>query len=358
MAKRILLVEDSVTMQKVVEMTFSAEDFDLTVVSSGGEALEAAQTLQPDIVITDLSLEGTSGYEVCKSIKQSNGLPVLLLHGSAEAYNETQARAVGADGEIAKPFETQALIDKVKALTAEGVRPVEIEPEAIAAAPVETPQPRPKRRTMPPPLPTRPKRITKGPPPPPPPRRPRTTPPPPPVAARESTPPIMEAPTVAMEPGPEHLAATVEAPGPEHLAATVEAPGPMDEVETQEIVIEAELPPMQGSEPLPSFESTTQDRIIAPPLEVAIPREAPADTVTLKGFSAPDLPEPPDGLGIPTTLPKAEPVTPEVDPEAYEAIAKLSKGIIERIVWEIVPQLAEKIIREELDRLVEKPRSK
>ena len=346
MAKRILLVEDSVTMQKVVEMTFSAEDFDLTIVSDSGEAIQTAKALQPDIVITDLSLEGASGYDVCKAIKQSDGLPVLLLHGSAATYNESKARSVDADGEIAKPFETQALIDKVKALTATGARPVAIEPEAVTAEVAVSPPPRPRRRTAPPPLPTRPKRVTKGPPPPPPPRRPRTTPPPPPTPARamppvvEAPPPIMEAPTVAMK------------------APEVEEPPVAAEPEAQEIVIEAELPPPQAGEPLPSFDSTvTQDRM-GPPLEVMVPRGAPADTVTLKGFEAPDLPPPPDGLGIPSTPPKAAPTAPTVDQASYEAIAKLSKGIIERIVWEIVPQLAEKIIREELDRLVEKPRSK
>ena len=358
MAKMILLVEDSVTMQKVVEMTFSAEDFDLTVVSNGEEALERirndevgyrenARPLQPDIVIMDLSLEGMSGYDVCKSVKQVSRMPVLLLHGSASTYNEAKAQAAGADGDIAKPFETQALIDKVKALTAEGVRPVEVDTSALEEPQVEEPPPRPKRRTMPPPLPTRPKRATKGPPPPPPPtRRPRTTPPPPPRPARKM--PVQEAPPPVMA-----------APPPIMEAPTVAVGAPPMGPEPQEIVIEAELPPMQTSEPLPSFETTTQDRIAAPPLEVSVPRDAPADTVTLKGFSAPDLPEPPAGLGVPVAPPVASvKTTPTVDTAAYEAIAKLSQEVIERVVWEVVPQLAEKIIREELDRLVEKPRGK
>ena len=336
MAKSILLIEDSITMQKVVEMTFSAEEFDLTTVSSAEEAMESVESIQPDIVITDLSLEGVSGYDVCKTIKQNNGVPVLLLHGSAAPYSENKARAVGADGEIAKPFETQTLIDKVKALTAAGVEPAAIDSEA-ATAELPIPAERPKRRTVPPPLPTRPKRVTKGPPPPPPPTRPRTTPPPPPRAAKpepEAPPPIMEAPTVA-----------------------VKAPLVMEpEAEVQEIVIEAELPPQTSAEPLPSFESATQDRL-SPPLEVATPKDAPADTVTLRGFEAPDdLPEPPAGLGVPATPPRAAEAAPAVDPAAYDAIAKLSQAIIERVVWEVVPDLAEKIIREELDRLVEKRR--
>ncbi len=334
MAKNILLVEDSITMQKVVEMTFSAEEFDLTTVASGAEAMESVESIQPDIVITDLSLDGPTGYDVCKTIKQKNGLPVLLLHGSAASYNETKARAAGADGEIAKPFETQALIDKVKALTAAGVKPAEIDQEAAAAEPA-APAQRPKRRTVPPPLPTRPKRVTKGPPPPPPPTRPRTTPPPPPRPARPepeaqpaAPPPIMEAPTVA-----------------------VKAP-PVMEPEPEEIVIEAELPPQTSAEPLPSFESQTQDRL-ARPVEVSSPKDAPADTVTLRGFEAPDdLPEPPPGLGVPAEPPQAAEAAPAVDPAAYEAIAKLSKEIIEKVVWEVVPDMAERIIREELDRLV------
>ena len=132
------------------------------------------------------------------------------------------------------------------------------------------------------------------------------------------------------------------------------APPEAEAPKEQEIVIEAELPPARSREPLPSFETAEK-----PVPQVESIDDAPMDTVTLRGFSAPELPPPPDGMAVPGPAgpPRVAPSEPAIDPQAYDAIAKLSQEIIERIAWEVVPQLAEKIIREELDRLVEKPRS-
>jgi CheY-like chemotaxis protein len=119
MAKKILLAEDSITMQKVFQMTFAAEDVSITAVSSGVEAIARAKEMKPDLVIADLSLPGKTGYDVCQELKGDPKLsrtPVLLLHGSAATFDEARAQAVKADGDIAKPFETQVVIDKVKQL--------------------------------------------------------------------------------------------------------------------------------------------------------------------------------------------------------------------------------------------------
>ena len=188
MAKTILLAEDSVTVQKVIQMTFAAEDFTIIVAESGEDAIKVALETPPDIVIADLSLEGEDGYDICsslKSIDQVANVPILLLHGSASQYSEGRAREVGADGEIAKPFESQTLIDRVKILcgvpvSAPVLRPQPARPAAPASAASgeisidasslgEAPSPKASRPTVkqgPPPLP--PPRKKKGPPPPPP----------------------------------------------------------------------------------------------------------------------------------------------------------------------------------------------
>jgi CheY-like chemotaxis protein len=116
MSKKILLAEDSVTMQRVVLMTFAGEDVELEVTSSVDEALELYGESEPDLVIADLSMEGKNGYDLCKAVKAAGGQPVLILHGSAAPYDEAKGKDAGADGEITKPFETAALIDKVNAL--------------------------------------------------------------------------------------------------------------------------------------------------------------------------------------------------------------------------------------------------
>ncbi|MCA9666086.1 MAG: response regulator, partial [Myxococcales bacterium] len=139
MPKKILLAEDSVTMQKVVQMTFSAEDYSVTAVSTVDEALARAKEVQPDIVIADLSMSGKNGYDLCQALKNGGNVPVLLLHGSAAPIDAGKAQSVGADGDLAKPFETQALIDKVSELTS-AARPAAAAraPARAAAPPIES----------------------------------------------------------------------------------------------------------------------------------------------------------------------------------------------------------------------------
>ncbi|NLV24992.1 MAG: response regulator [Deltaproteobacteria bacterium] len=119
MSKKLLLADDSITIQKVIEITFANQDFDLTLVGNGDDAFEKAKNDPPDIILADIIMPGKNGYELCRAIKKIQNLshiPILLLVGSFEPFDEEKARAIGADGWIAKPFETQALISKVQHL--------------------------------------------------------------------------------------------------------------------------------------------------------------------------------------------------------------------------------------------------
>src|SRR5437867_4235917 len=119
MGKKILLADDSITIQKVIELTFSDEDFDAVTVGNGRLALEKVQEVRPDIVLCDIIMPEKDGYEVCDFIKKNPGLqhiPVLLLTGAFEPFHQDRAARVGSDGFLAKPFEPETLIAKVKEL--------------------------------------------------------------------------------------------------------------------------------------------------------------------------------------------------------------------------------------------------
>jgi len=123
MSKTLLLADDSVTIQKVVGISFANEDIVLVTVDNGDDAVTRARETRPDIVLADVVMPGKSGYEVCEAIKADPELahvPVLLLTGTFEAFDETRAAAAGADGNITKPFEAQALVDTVNARLAAG----------------------------------------------------------------------------------------------------------------------------------------------------------------------------------------------------------------------------------------------
>lgn len=136
MPRKLLLADDSVTIQKVIEITFANQDFDLILAGNGDEALEKARKELPDIILADIIMPGKNGYELCRVVKQTPELahiPILLLVGSFEPFDEEKARGIGADGWISKPFETQVLIGKVQALL-ENAPPPRALSEGVPAA--------------------------------------------------------------------------------------------------------------------------------------------------------------------------------------------------------------------------------
>jgi CheY-like chemotaxis protein len=128
MPHKLLLADDSVTIQRVIELTFADEDVQVIAVGNGQQAIERAERDRPDIVLADVGMPERDGYEVAAFIKGSPTLshvPVVLLTGAFEPIDETRARAVGCDGVLVKPFEPQMVISRVKDLLA-GKRPAEL----------------------------------------------------------------------------------------------------------------------------------------------------------------------------------------------------------------------------------------
>ena len=150
MGKKILLADDSITIQKVIELTFSDEDFEVVTVGNGRLAVEKVQDVRPDLVLCDIIMPEKDGYEVCDFIKKTPSLahiPVLLLTGAFEPFDQDRASRVGCDGFLAKPFEPQTLIAKVKDLLSQSgtrtVAPTRPAPASPVPAPVAAHQPEP-----------------------------------------------------------------------------------------------------------------------------------------------------------------------------------------------------------------------
>jgi CheY-like chemotaxis protein len=126
----LLLADDSMTIQRVIELTFADQDIQVTAVSDGEQAIQRLETAPPDIVLADIGMPGRNGYEVARFIKQSPSLahiPVVLLTGAFEPVDQARASEAGCDGVLAKPFEPQLVIGRVKDLLAR-------RPAAAAAA--------------------------------------------------------------------------------------------------------------------------------------------------------------------------------------------------------------------------------
>lgn len=293
MPTKILAIDDSKTMRLAVKITFAAEDADVTSVSKGSDAVARATQLSPDVILVDTALgDGEpSGYDVCQSLKSdpaTQGTPVLLMVSNQSGVDQARFDAVGADGFINKPFDTQDLIDKVNAASGGVSKPASAAaPKAAApAAPAATPAPPPK-----------------------------VAPAPAPAAARPAVPkpavPKPAVPKVAPRPAP--AAARPAVPRPAAAAPKPAAPKP-------------------APRPAPAPAARPAAAASTGPIPIAVPIP----------FTAADSPTP----GMIERLAKAA-GDAGVDPKVAEAIAAMSREVIESVVWEVVPHLAEEIIKKQ-----------
>ncbi|HVT44834.1 MAG TPA: response regulator [Thermoanaerobaculia bacterium] len=136
MPKKILLADDSITIQKVVELTFSDGDYEVIATNNGAKAIQKIGEIRPDIILSDIIMPEKNGYEVCEFVKshpELRHIPVILLTGTFEPFDPDRAEKAGCDAVVTKPFESQSLIHKVEELIADAAG------TAVFAAPAENP---------------------------------------------------------------------------------------------------------------------------------------------------------------------------------------------------------------------------
>jgi CheY-like chemotaxis protein len=119
MASRLLVADDSATIQKIISMAFENEDVEVEGVGDGQEAFDRIAGFNPDIVLADVDMPGLDGFELSAKIKESpetSGVKVLLLAGDFEAFDEKRYQACGANNHISKPFKSDDIVTMVKGL--------------------------------------------------------------------------------------------------------------------------------------------------------------------------------------------------------------------------------------------------
>jgi CheY-like chemotaxis protein len=351
-AHTLLLADDSVTIQRVIELTFADEDVQVVAVSDGDQAIARLESAPPDIVLADIGMPGRNGYEVARYVKQSpklSHIPVVLLTGAFEPVDQARASEVGCDGVLAKPFEPQLVIGRVKELLAADMKKASAAaPAAVSEPPAETPATTPEARaelddyfdrldvafqklsaSSPLPLPIK---IAKPAEPDVPSVEPNVPAPEPPVTYASPPPAVLEAPV----PGASlHEAPKVEAPV---LAAPV--------LEARQLALERPVEHVEHVRP------------------VAVDRPAPAGTTrplpslgdAFAAILAAEGGEASDGRpGWPASFAIPEPtieVTDEIiDRVVGRVIERLSDRVVRDTTREVVAQVAERLVRDEIDRI-------
>ena len=125
MPKRILVIDDEFQITRVLKRSLGAHGYDLRTASDGEAGLDLFRDFRPDLVITDLSMPEMSGIEVCRSIRKTSDIPIIVLSVRGEEAMKVEALDAGADDYITKPFGMNELLARVRASLRRG--PAEVE---------------------------------------------------------------------------------------------------------------------------------------------------------------------------------------------------------------------------------------
>jgi CheY-like chemotaxis protein len=373
---KILLADKSITIQKVVEMLFSGKEYQVVCVSDGETALNEASRVIPDVILADIDLPRVDGYSFAARLKQKPSLaqtPVILMMSRDDVFDNAKAKQVSIVDHIAKPFESQELISKVKkAVSTTPPRPAE-----PAAAPPKPAAFAPQTRFAPPTAP--------------------------PAAARpKQAPPkdifdiIQEAPSQAEVKGAApkqeeegiyevEPVVEVEQPAARDLANAL----PVGEKAVKEMRENLGLSGKSGfDDEITSFESldmavkTAKEYMPPKKCEPARQSEQPVMQREAREYVPPRDAEASAFTGaagdaklrsiaeeivsriardhfsnMPASRPgiSAETMRGTAEESASQIVREIAREVVEKVAWEVVPDLAAMLIREEIDRLKAEP---
>lgn len=309
MAVKILLADKSITIQKVVEMLFSGKEFEVTSAGDGETALIEADRIVPDVVLVDVDLPRIDGYAFAARLRQRPNFaatPVILMLSRDDSFDAGKGRQAGILDHIQKPFESQELIGKIK--------------KAVSAAPPRMAEPAPR-----------------------PAGRPAAAPPPMQAAAA----PKPKAPV------PSDIFDIIrEAPSQTDLKRS--APANEGFFEVEPVVEVQESFPREAERVLPVGERAVEEIRAGlglgagrPPAPPEITSFDTLDTAarTAQEFAPPARPQPSAPAGGPAVSEEM------LRGSAEETVARLARDVLEKVAWEIIPDMAERMIREEIERL-------
>ena len=131
MAKqKILIVDDDNNIAELISLYLMKECFDTMIVEDGEKALEQFGQFQPNLFLLDLMLPGIDGYQVCREIRRTSNVPIIMLSAKGEVFDKVLGLELGADDYIIKPFDSKELVARVKAV----LRRTQTQAASLAAA--------------------------------------------------------------------------------------------------------------------------------------------------------------------------------------------------------------------------------
>ena len=114
--QRIMIVDDDENINELISLYLTKECFETKMVYDGESALRELSVFKPNLIILDLMLPGIDGYQVCREIRKTNNVPIIMLSAKGETFDKVLGLELGADDYMIKPFETKELVARVKAV--------------------------------------------------------------------------------------------------------------------------------------------------------------------------------------------------------------------------------------------------
>lgn len=135
MAEKILIVEDERALLETLEYNLRHQGYDVKTSQNGKDALDAARSEKPDLIILDIMLPGLDGFEVCRILRQEMNTPILMLTARDDEIDRVVGLEVGADDYLTKPFSMRELMARIKAL----LRRVRLIREEVSQSAIDQP---------------------------------------------------------------------------------------------------------------------------------------------------------------------------------------------------------------------------
>ena len=114
--QKILIVDDDNNIAELIALYLTKECYDTCIVNDGEQALQEFEHFRPDLILLDLMLPGMDGYQVCREIRHTSDVPIIMLSAKGEVFDKVLGLELGADDYILKPFDSKELVARVKAV--------------------------------------------------------------------------------------------------------------------------------------------------------------------------------------------------------------------------------------------------
>ena len=114
--QRILIVDDDYNIAELISLYLTKECFETKIVGDGEEALRVFPEFQPNLILLDLMLPGIDGYQVCRELRSTSQVPIIMLSAKGEIFDKGLGLELGADDYMIKPFDSKELVARVKAV--------------------------------------------------------------------------------------------------------------------------------------------------------------------------------------------------------------------------------------------------